>query len=126
MSLLRQYNISLTDLLYENQNGRIANFSWIDIYHQVSYIIGTDFNMTFDLNDWKETVKISDNILNKKSSNLIHFQKLYTVWSGLCYMIVLKVKTQVKNYLGWAQLIIFISYGNCICPSYEIALCYEI
>ena len=102
MSLLRQYNISLTDLLYENQNGRIANFSWIDIYHQVSYIIGTDFNMTFDLNDWKETVKISDNILNKKSSNLIHFQKLYTVWSGLCYMIVLKVKTQVKNYLGWA------------------------
>ena len=61
-----------------------------DFYHELSYKIGEDFNITLIMNDSNYTVFLNQNSLHEKSE-IVDVDEMYTLWSGLCYKITRKV-----------------------------------
>ena len=103
-SVLNKYGITLYDF--------VGNFvpnmskSWPDFYNEVSYKIGIDFYVRMSLtehissfNNKLHSNLVIENInLTKSQLNLINFEEVYTLDSGLCYKITPKIKTTGGEY----------------------------
>ena len=55
-SVLKKYKIPIGNFSY----GTVSNMSisWIDFYHEASYRIGSDYNITLTFDNWEHTITI--------------------------------------------------------------------
>ena len=90
-------------ILYEFIQTDVPNLSksWPDFYNEVSYKIGIDFYVRMSLtehisgfhNKKHENLVIESINLTKNQLDLIYFEEVYTLDSGLCYKITPKINT---------------------------------
>ena len=98
-SVLNKYGIKL----YEFVTTVVPNLSksWPDFYNEVSYKIGIDFyvkmTLTGHISSYRSFVIESIN-LTKSQLDLISFEEVYTLHSGLCYKITPKIQTTGGGY----------------------------
>ena len=75
--------------------------TWPDVFENISYNIGKDFNLTIVLDfyntierrNYDSKITINGNFLTEKASKLIEFEEIITVANGKCFSITVKNKT---------------------------------
>ena len=103
-SVLNKYGFNLFDFV----NTDVPNLSqsWPDFYNEVSYKVGIDFYVRMSLtehisgfhNKKHENLVIESINLTKNQLDLIDFEEVYTLDSGLCYKITPKINTTGGQY----------------------------
>ena len=88
--MLKKYNLKLLDIASSRTEELNISMPFPDFYHELSYKIGEDFNITLIMNDSNYTVFLNQNSLHEKSE-IVDVDEMYTLWSGLCYKITRKV-----------------------------------
>ena len=83
---------------------KISTWSWTKLFHEASYSIGLDFNITVMMNNWNHIIKISDFNQSNTNNDIFIFEKFYTLWSGLCYKLTSKVQNFHKRLLCYKLL----------------------
>ena len=98
-SILQEYDLDHS--IYPPKLLSKTNETWPDVFQNISYNIGKDFNLTivFDFyntierRNYDSKITISGNFLTEKASKLIEFEELITVAYGKCFSITVKNKT---------------------------------
>ena len=87
------YEYTLFDFVY-NTIPLNLNKSWPEFYKEMSYRIGQDFFVYLELHDNQKRSMIHLDIHDKNSTDLIEFEEVYTLHSGLCFMITPNFRTK--------------------------------
>ena len=99
-SVLNKYGFNLFDFV----NTDVPNLSqsWPDFYNEVSYKIGIDFYvkmvLTGHVAGYNSFVIENINLTLANLTNLIKFEEVYSLHSGLCYKITPKIQTIGGGY----------------------------
>ena len=83
---------------YSTNSTKEYSKPWYEIYQEVSFKIGIDFNITIDIQDGKKTLELSNPTVNKNESEHVDVQEIYTLWDGLCTKI--KIKEPLSHMYG--------------------------
>ena len=87
------YQYSLFDFVYNTIPLNLTK-SWPEFYKEMSYRIGQDFSVYLELHENQNNNMIKVEIHDGKSTDLIEFEEVYTLHSGLCFMITPKFRTK--------------------------------
>ena len=101
LSVLQRNGLTINEFSYGTVTKKLAK-SWSDFYHEASYRLGYDFNVTLDYDNFNESLQIKLFDINEQPlDNLVTVEEFYTIWSGLCFKITPKIRTgrAVENKL---------------------------
>ena len=98
-SILQEYDLNHS--VYPPKLLLKTSETWPDVFQNISYKIGKDFNLTivFDVDNtivrrnYDSMITIDDNVLTEKASKLIEFEELITVAYGKCFSMTVRNKT---------------------------------
>ena len=87
------YDYTLFDFVYNTIPLNLSK-SWPEFYKKMSYRIGQDFSFHLELHHNQKNSIIKIDIYDEKSTYLIELEEVYTLHSGLCFMLTPNFRTK--------------------------------
>ena len=81
----------VTNDIFEIEETKNYSKPWQDIFLGGSYRVGTDFKIVIDMRDEEYSIEVDSLELNEEDTKLIQIEEVYTLWSGLCTKIRIRV-----------------------------------
>ena len=99
-SVLNDFNTTMTEVQSTFQNPPNISIPWSEFYEKAAYKIAQDYQIAFSLDDDLEHELVigntDDSDEDSEYSDVISWQEIYTLWSGVCFKMTMKTKIR-KN-----------------------------
>ena len=83
-SVLNDFNTTMVEVQSTFQNPPNISIPWSEFYEKAAYKIAQDYTIAFSLDDDLEHELVIDGTEKSEHSDVISWEKIYTLWSGIC------------------------------------------
>ena len=89
-SVLNDFNTTMVEVQSTFQNPPNISMPWSEFYEKAAYKIAQDYTIAFSLDDDLEHELVINGTEKSEYSDLISWEEIYTLWSGICFKMTMK------------------------------------